>query len=187
MKQFIIRNDHADHIEIDWEEVEQYRALNIVKGPLIVEIRKYDAKQEISYNQMKYIHCDNGPIKLFSQYQGCSTQEAELILKRECGENLFIRELTGSTWFELCELRGKAYYECKSQVCRKLIEPKDIKLVEGKRVCPTCGNSIRVISILSKTELTTKQCNEWIENMYQFLQQYDINVQMPNKDWRSEK
>ena len=184
MKQIIITPDTMSEA---FAEIGQYIDKHSGES-LIVEVRKYDPQKEISYNQMKYIHCDAGPIKLFAEFQGCSNLESELQLKRECGEHLFIKELTGQTWVELCELRGKSYFECKNTLCRLLALPQDMIKVDGKRACPMCKTlEPRVVMILSKTELTTKQTNEWIENMYTFLTSQNINVQMPNRDWRKEQ
>ena len=186
MKQIIITKDT---MSADFAELGKYIDDNIGDSMMIIEVRKYNAQLEISHNQMKYIHCDNGPIKMYANHYHYSLQESELYLKRECGEHLFIRELTGATWFELCELKGKAYYECKSQVCSSLLEPKTIQLdkIDGKRICPKCSTEVRVISILSKTELTTKQTNDWIDSMYTFLTEKGVNIQLPNKEWRSER
>lgn len=41
--------------------------------------------------------------------------------------------------------------------------------------------------VLSKTSLTVKQCNEWIESIWDWAQANGIHVPLPDKDWRKEK
>lgn len=111
----------------------------IKDGKAIVEVRKYNKQKEISIAQMAYIHCENGPIKMLAKEGGYSELEAEMMLKRFCGEHLFVVDTD---------------------------DPK-IKLLR------------------SKTSLTTKECAEWIDSMYNWLRdELKIQIQMPNKEWR---
>lgn len=110
-----------------------------VKNKVIVEVRKYNKTKETSLAQMAYIHCENGPIKMLAKEGGYSELEAEIILKRYCGEHLF--------------------------------------------VVPTENPTVKLLK--SKTDLTTKETSEWIENMYHWLRdELDIQIQLPNKEWR---
>lgn len=160
---------------------------HIAKGLSVVEVRKYDKQKEISLAQMAYIHCENGPIKMYAKEHGYSSLEAELILKRECGEHLFIHELKGDNWFKMMEKLGAAYFECLNPMCRRLTYPDKIKKIDMVRICPNCNTKHpRIIFILSKTELTTKQTTEWIENMYNWLRDmHNIQVELPDQEWRS--
>jgi len=157
-------------------------------GKAMVEVRKYNRQQEVTLAQMAYIHCQNGPIKMYAKEHGYSDLEAELILKRHCGEHLFVHELKGDNWFNMMEKKGVAYFECVSPLCRRLTEPEHIKRDGLTRVCPHCWTKQpRVIIILSKTELNTKQTAEWIESMYHWLRdEHRIKVELPNKEWRLE-
>lgn len=40
--------------------------------------------------------------------------------------------------------------------------------------------------ILSKTILTVKQCNQWIENIWDWTSSKNIHIPQPDKDWRKE-
>lgn len=112
---------------------------HIAKGLSVVEVRKYNKTKETSLAQMAYIHCENGPIKMLAKEGGYSELEAEIILKRYCGEHLF--------------------------------------------VVPTENPTVKLLK--SKTDLTTKETSEWIENMYHWLRdELDIQIQLPNKEWR---
>ena len=53
---------------------------------IVVEITRYSRQNEISLQQMAWLHCEEGPFKVLADYQGCSELEAELLLKRECCE-----------------------------------------------------------------------------------------------------
>ena len=61
----------------------------------IVEVRQLDEQREISRKQMAWLHCDNGPFAMLSDHVGCSRLTAELLLKKKCGESLFIKEIDG--------------------------------------------------------------------------------------------
>lgn len=63
----------------------------------VVEIRAYDEAKEISLQQMRWLHCKNGPIELLAEYMGVSRLIAELILKRKCGEEFFVHKIDGET------------------------------------------------------------------------------------------
>ncbi|MCK5127223.1 MAG: hypothetical protein KAR42_13295 [candidate division Zixibacteria bacterium] len=63
----------------------------------IVEVRAYDEAKEISLQQMRWLHCKNGPITILSEYMGVSKLIAELILKRKCGEEFFVHKIDGET------------------------------------------------------------------------------------------
>ena len=39
----------------------------------------------------------------------------------------------------------------------------------------------------SKTKLTTKQCNAWIESIWDWAQSRKIHIPAPDKDWRKSK
>ncbi len=38
--------------------------------------------------------------------------------------------------------------------------------------------------VLSKTVLTTKQCNQWIENIWDWADKSGVHIPQPDKDWR---
>ncbi len=40
--------------------------------------------------------------------------------------------------------------------------------------------------VKSKTVLSTKQCNKWIENIWDYADKNDIHIPPPDKDWRKE-
>lgn len=75
-----------------WKAV--YRACSKHES-FIVEVRKYDEAKEISLQQMRWLHCKNGPIALLAEYMGVSKLIAELILKKKCGERFFVHEIDG--------------------------------------------------------------------------------------------
>lgn len=102
----------------------------------IIEVRKFDPEREISLQQMKWLHCKNGPIVLLAEYMGCSKMIAELILKKKCGERFFIHKIDGDT------------------------------------------------VIASKSMLSVKQTNEWIENIFDFMDSINCPVQPPDPKWR---
>ena len=41
--------------------------------------------------------------------------------------------------------------------------------------------------ILSKTILSVKQCNQWIENIWDWCGSHGIHIPQPDKDWRERK
>ena len=41
--------------------------------------------------------------------------------------------------------------------------------------------------VLSKTSLTVKQCNQWIENIQEWAQQGGIHVPAPDPNWKQNK
>ena len=41
--------------------------------------------------------------------------------------------------------------------------------------------------ILSKTILTVKQCNQWIENIWDWCSSKNIHIPDPDKDWRKKQ
>ena len=55
----------------------------------VIDVREYDTNKEISIQQMKYFHAVIVP--LLAEYVGCSQLMAELILKKKCGEQWFIK------------------------------------------------------------------------------------------------
>jgi len=60
----------------------------------VIEVRRYDADKEISLQQMKYLHAV--VIPALAEYTGLSQLMAELILKKKCGSQWFIREVDGN-------------------------------------------------------------------------------------------
>ena len=64
---------------------------------------------------------------------------------------------------------------------------------EAEFLCKTqCGEQWLVKKvgdlrfILSKTTLSVKDCNEWIENIWDYTQKNGITIPQPNKEWRTE-
>ncbi len=55
----------------------------------VIEVRRHDPDKEISLQQMKYIHAV--VIPALSEYVGCSQLMAELLLKKKCGEQWFVK------------------------------------------------------------------------------------------------
>ena len=138
--------------------------------------------------QYAWLHCEAGPFKVYADYQGCSAYEAELLLKRECGEQWFVIDINDSNWDKLGDkLRGKLYYECLSPVCQRLVQPKMIIKRNGYKCCPHCGKMVKLIFIKSKTMLTKKQRTSWIENMIDFLDGEGCSVMPPDPEWRKNK
>ncbi|MDD5459738.1 MAG: hypothetical protein PHF37_10145 [Phycisphaerae bacterium] len=155
-------------------------------GRFIIEVRPWDEAKEISLQQMKWIHCDAGPIKLFADFQGVSLLDAELELKRKCARKLFVIEVSGHNWEKL--INGRFFYECQRSICNKLVYPHRVMIVGRKRVCPHCGHaSVRLIHINSKTSLSAKQTTEWMKSMVSFCEDLKIKIQMPDKDWKENK
>ena len=67
-------------------------------------------------------------------------------------------------------------------------------LWEAEFLCKTqCGEQWFVKKmgdlrfVLSKTTLTVKQCNKWIENIQDWGQRNNIFIPAPDKDWRKAK
>jgi hypothetical protein len=64
----------------------------------------------------------------------------------------------------------QAEFDCKRFAGRQWL----IKTIQGNHF------------ILSKTSLTVKQTNEWIDNIRDWAEQvYQIIIPLPNKDWRN--
>ena len=60
----------------------------------VIEVRKYDPAKEISLQQMKYLHAVVFPA--LAEFMGVSHLMAEVILKKKCGEEFFIKEVDGN-------------------------------------------------------------------------------------------
>lgn len=75
-----------------WKRVYQECAKH---GEFVVEVRKYDEAREISLQQMRWLHCPDGPFAVLAEYMGVSRLIAELILKKKCGERWFVQEVDG--------------------------------------------------------------------------------------------
>ncbi len=72
----------------DWSGLK--RAIDLFPD-CIVEVRKYDKQREISKQQMAYLHAVVFPA--LAEYMGVSELMAELILKKKCGEQWFVKTL----------------------------------------------------------------------------------------------
>jgi hypothetical protein len=100
----------------------------------IVTVEEWDEQKWISNQQMAYLHTVVFPTLAKEMF--CSLFQAELTLKRACGEQWMIKKFD------------------------------DWKIV------------------LSKTILTTKQCTQWIENIWDYCSNKNIHIPPPDKDWR---
>ena len=78
----------------------------------------------------------------------------------------------------------------------KLAEAMTCSLWEAEYTCKRwCGEPWEMIKKIgpgmwvetSKTKLTTKQCNAWIENIWDWTEKKGIHIPPPNKDWREHK
>ena len=67
----------------------------------IIEVRKFDPDREISLQQMKWLHCENGPIALFAEYMGFSVEESQRDLKRKQGRQWLVEEVTEDNYGEI--------------------------------------------------------------------------------------
>lgn len=145
----------------------------------IVEVRPYSPDNEISRQQMKWLHCDAGPIKTLSDYQGISRKEAQNELKRKCGRQWFIDYVTD----ENCnDVEGQIFYECQWSFCNKLTHPA--KLIGQDKLCPFCGkDTLLIINIKSKTTLSIKQTNEWFTEIFDFMDAINRPVMPPDPKW----
>ncbi len=165
----------------DWNAI-QGEAGNYER--FVIEIRPDDE----GLRQYAWLHCDEGPFAIFAKDQGCSVHEAELLLKRECGEQWFVIDITEANWHQLGDrLRGKLYYECLSPVCHRLIQPNKVAKIKGQKCCPHCGKAVKLIFIKSKTMLTKKQRSSWIENIIDFMDLMGCRVMPPDPEWRKNR
>lgn len=57
----------------------------------IIEVRQYDPEREITLQQMSYLHAVVYPA--LAEHMGVSQLMAEVILKKKCGEQWFIKEI----------------------------------------------------------------------------------------------
>lgn len=148
----------------------------------VIEVTKFDPDKQISYQQMKWWHCQ--PVTLYSQHTGCSLWESEQWLKRECGEHFFMQSVC-----EQENRRGLDMWECRNPNCRHLFRvPK--RTPKGLYVCPNegCFNAdIRQFFMLSKTEIGIKDFNEIMKNASDFLGSINCPCPMPDKNWRINK
>jgi hypothetical protein len=126
---------------------------------------------------MAYWH--SMPVKLFAGHSGYSNWQSEQILKRECGRNIFVKEVKENE-----KRRGQILFECQYAHCKHLfILPK--KLITGSYVCPKClRRDIEQIFMLSKTEVSIPDFCDVMKNAHDFLASLNINCPMPNKEWR---
>ena len=60
----------------------------------VIEVREYNEAREITRKQMAYLHAVVFPT--FGDWIGCSEWWAELILKRKCGKQWFVRKMDGA-------------------------------------------------------------------------------------------
>lgn len=73
---------------IDWKAIYAECAQH---NEFVVEVRRYDPDKEISRQQMAYVHAVIFPA--LAEYVGCSQLMAEVMLKKKCGEQWFIKEV----------------------------------------------------------------------------------------------
>lgn len=145
----------------------------------IIEVRAYDPEKEISDAQMRYFHACI--IKEYSAHTGNSAWESEQWLKREAGEQWFMQEIKPEE-----ARRGTVMFECLNPYCRKLfVVPK--RGTHGDLYCPndSCRwGDVRLFFMLSKTELSTRDFNEYLQNCWDFMASINRPVQPPDKAWR---
>lgn len=149
----------------------------------VVEVRNYTKEEEITLQQMRWLHCKEGPIQVLSQYQGVSLMEAQRELKRKCGRQWFV-EMVDETNYH--EVEGQVFFECKKSFCNKLFHP--VLLAGRQRLCPYCQtDSIQLINIKSKTSLTVRQTNLWFMEIFEFMESIGQPVMPPDPRWNERK
>lgn len=74
----------------DWAKIQQAAAMY---ERFVVEVRRYNKQREISLAQMAYFHAVVVPA--LTDHIGCSPLMAELILKKKCGEDFFVKVVDG--------------------------------------------------------------------------------------------
>jgi len=142
----------------------------------IVEVRRFDEQREISLKQMAYWHAV--VVLEYSQKTGESLLRSEWILKRSAGRLWFMLEAE-----EEMAKRGQVMFECQSVACQNMfVLPRKFR---GKYVCPNCrSTNIRLFFMLSKTELSVKVFNWFLENAWNFMESIGYPVPPPDPEWR---
>ena len=146
----------------------------------IIEVREFDLDREISLQQMKWLHCKNGPIVLFAEYMGFSVEESQRDLKREHGRQWLVEEVTEDN----CNIvEGQVFYECQYSFCKRLIHP--FLLIGRSKICPFCQSELLLlINIKSKKSISVKQTNGWIKNISAFMESINCRMELPDPKWQ---
>lgn len=160
----------------DWPKLyklcEQYHRFGI-------EVFDLDTR-EISDQQRKWLHCDNGPIHRLMA-EGWSFKDAKNHLKRAYGKHLFIKYITGKNFKTAT---GEVWWECQVAFCNTLIHPVNIGYKNGKRCCPLCGShKIKLIAMKSIMDLSVKKTNQWFDAIFDAMP----NLPKPDPDWKENK
>lgn len=144
----------------------------------LLHVEEYTEEALISDQQRKFWHAK--PVSIYADYTGHSILMAEILLKKECGENYFILEPTEKNM----QKRGRLMFECAN--CKQLFFlPK--RNPDGVLCCDTknCHSTfIRPVFVLSKMEISVKHFNEILKNAYDFLNGLGCNCPMPDPNWR---
>ena len=148
----------------------------------LITVERFNPERAISAQQMKWVHCEDGPIRIYSEI-GHSLAESENYLKRQCGRQWFIVDITDDNWWEST---GEIYYECRHSLCGQIFRPNLVRCIAGILRCKECGGKdIHLIAIKSKTGLTVNETTDWFNNMFDFMESIGHPVSKPNKNWRT--
>jgi hypothetical protein len=143
----------------------------------VVEVREYSEETEISDQQRKWLHCDNGPVRQLMA-EGWSFIDAKNHLKRAYGRQWFVKYISEKNFKTVT---GEAWWECQAALCNTLIHPVNIGYKDGKRSCPLCGNhKIKLIAIQSIMDKSVKTINLWFDEIFNAMPR----LPKPDPNWK---
>ena len=144
-----------------------------------VEAIKHSADECISDQQNAWLHCKAGPI-MYLVDAGWDFYEAKRFLKVKYGRKIFVRDMTNKN----CNnIKGYFFWECRAALCRKIIHPHNVIIVNNKRVCKFCNNKLSPIVIKSINDVAISRINKWFDVVWEA---YPL-IKKPDPKWKQKK
>jgi len=145
-------------------------------------IEVFDLDQRtISEQQRKWLHCDNGAIRVIMKAEKKTFMDAKVFLKVRFGRAFFVEYITPENYQKV---KGVPYWECQNTFCKEVSHVAVMGYENGIRQCPKCGNiDIKLIAIKSSEDQPIKTINLWFKEMISKIP----NLPEPNPEWDKTK
>jgi len=143
-----------------------------------IEIFDLDTR-EISEQQRKWLHCDNGPIRRVMKSEKMTFMDAKVFLKVRFGRSFFVKLITADN----CnKIEGTPYFECLT--CHEIIHVAKLNYEKGERCCPECGSiELQLIAVGSSEAVSIKIINMWFDEIFSKIP----GLEEPDPKWKEKK